>query len=106
MRKVVFLVALVAVVGMMIAPVASRADTDPCNGTIGGITVRGNKTPVLSTGFIVPVTDKNTGPLYVDVRDLANDDWAFSLWVYQETNKVAGLQRGGHRIFPETPATG
>ncbi|MBI4729105.1 MAG: hypothetical protein HY775_06330 [Acidobacteria bacterium] len=55
----------------------------------------GVRVPEVSDGVIVPVVDPATGPFYLDVRDLASADYGWAIYVYMETNGVAGLQRGG-----------
>ena len=48
------------------------------------------------------------GGFYLDIRELAADasaDHLYSVWVYQESNGTAGLQRGGkHAILGDAGA--
>lgn len=82
-------------------------DPDPCNGSIGGMYLVHNdyisaQTPRVSQGMIVPVVDPAKGPFYLDVREVAGEYWWSEIYLYQETNGKAGLQRGG-RGFPPWP---
>ena len=73
----------------------------------GDGTVPGTSSSVtrVGTGDATPYTT-----IYVDDRDFADSDDdgnAGGLWIYLETNEVAGLQRGGERIespfLPQPP---
>ena len=44
-------------------------------------------------GFSTSVPEAEAAPYYVD-NDLCQPGCAFSIWVYEETNGIAGLQRG------------
>ncbi|MBI4729120.1 MAG: hypothetical protein HY775_06405 [Acidobacteria bacterium] len=88
-----------------------RGDGDPCAGWIGGFYLaRGYSVPKIAPTFVIPIVDKDSGPLYLDVRDVMSDgDWEYdasllNIWLYQETNGEPGLQRGGRSAYlPQFP---
>lgn len=84
-------VLLVLVVGILASAfVLQPATATECenNGGIAG-------------GKTVPVTAGDV-TFYVEVREVLGDAHIYSIWIYQETNGLAGLQRGGTSpYFPD-----
>lgn len=117
MRRCVATLTLVAFAVLGTAPaLADVEDNNPCKGEVLA-TRQHVETPVYSTetrprlfedgvaqGPLIPIIDANTGPFYLEVRDLVSHYYTFSLWLYQETNTDLpggpwyGLQRGGHDV--------
>ena len=113
MRKLI-LIALMATV----LPTSGARAYDDCNGQIGDFTVTPPGGPAvyvphITDGRIIPIADPATGPFYLDIRYVMGRQTSgsstgvniFSIWLYQETNSVPGLQRGGHSIFPDIPGS-
>lgn len=106
MRKILAMLALVAIAAMGTPNSFAdqpAEDPDACNGVILGPqdTPAGDvNAPVLGQGRIIPITNASTGPFYLEVRDVQSYYWGFSIWLYQEDNGVAGLQRGHKSVFP------
>lgn len=92
-------VALTLAAGLVAGPVATPASAyDSCkDGTIGGW----SGTPSAKGQLVIPV---GTGPatFYVNVREVMGEQWAWSIWLYQETNGEPGLQRGGTSPLGDT----
>jgi hypothetical protein len=108
MRKAATLLACVIVLGL-VGPMNAFAAANQCTGEIGGqpIPVAGGNLPDLGPApGVIPVNDAKKGPLYVDIRDLVDPVSNFSLWIYQESDGIDGLQRGGHSLTPDVTAAG
>jgi hypothetical protein len=111
MKKIALAITAAAMLAVM-APIVAQA-TDDCNGQIGGFSVTPPAGPVVNVPKLSDSIVRQVGPFYLDVRYLAGRQTSgsatgvniFSIWLYQETNGTAGLQRGGHSIFPDTPGT-
>lgn len=91
MRRVVLFAtcALAAVVG--VAPASAQ-----CPAGDGSLPGSSDSVTTVGTGDATPYTT-----IYVDDRDFADvddDGNAGGLWIYIETNEVAGLQRGGEHV--------
>ena len=103
MRRALLLVTICAVATLIGAAPASAQCPDS-DGTLPGSS---DSVTRVGTGDATPYTT-----VYVDDRDYADlddDGTAGGLWIYIETNGMAGLQRGGgHVAFsfadPEVPA--
>lgn len=89
MRKLLALAASAAVATVALGAMsASTAHADNC--PAGDGTVPGTASRVITVG-----------PFYIDDRDFADaddDDVAGGLWIYMESGKKAGLQRGGDQV--------
>lgn len=86
MRKLLALAASAAVVTVAFGSTPAQAQ---CPGNDGSLPGSGPR--------VVPV-----GPFYVDDRDypdLDDDNDSGGIWIYMESGKKAGLQRGGDQIF-------
>ena len=66
----------------------AHAYEDCKDGTIGGW----SGTPSAKGHITVPIADA----LYLDVREVMGTEYTWSIWLYQESNGKAGLQRGGN----------
>lgn len=111
MRRLLLLTMLCAVTALPAWATHPEEDPDLCRGHIGGQWIRHSseprlQMPRLSPGVVVPLVDPAQGPFYLDVRDIASEYWTFSIWLFQETNRQPGLQRGGRSLIPDTPAPG
>lgn len=74
---------LVVALLTMILPLTglASAGTDPCANQVPA--------PATAAGGV-----HQAGPMYVDIRSPT------SVWIYEESNGIDGLQRGGYSILP------
>jgi hypothetical protein len=85
MRKLASLVGAALLAPVVVIAAGSQVAQAQCPGNDG--TIPGTPDRVTAVG-----------PIYIDDRDFADldeDDDAGGLWIYLESNNVAGLQRGG-----------
>jgi hypothetical protein len=105
MRKTLAIAACVTILSV-VGPLKAFGAANDCTGELGGMTipVAGGNAPDLGPApGVTPIVDAKTGPLYLDARHVG-DDSTISVWLYQESDGLQGLQRGGHGLVPDSPA--
>jgi hypothetical protein len=108
MRKAMALLACATVLAF-VGPVKAFAAATDCSGDLGGdpIPVAGGNLPDAGPApGVIPINDAKKGPLYIDVRHVMSGGSSFSVWIYQESDGIDGLQRGGHSLTPDVTAAG
>jgi hypothetical protein len=85
-RRVSLLVAIVAVAALMPLPALAQCEFD---GSVPGTAAK--VYPVGAGGQTIYVDDR-------DDADADDDGVAGGIWIYYESNKVGGLQRGGQQV--------
>ncbi len=100
MRRRIGPLVAAAVLAAALVPLGGSAQArDNCkDGTLGGAA----GTPS-ARGQITLEVGQYPNSFYVNVREIMGDTYTYSVWVYQESNGLAELQRGGGTENSVTP---